>query len=355
MTPVNSIENNLTSLYRLNHHLADEVAKLPEIRKYRTDSSRLALSNLLEIYRFAPDGFDRLFDAMDEIGMPAHRNYCSPLQALFWLIQDENMSASGMLFGLKIEKITDEKENCQPHLISVLESPNGKTDSTELDRHYTLEKVLNAAWKGESFLMQSSSIHQIIHRIQTQSEAEEYALLVKRHDDLHLQSYIMDDFMRKREIFNVNDWQQIETAIEQSRWKLFYTVADRLNSPELVSYYINKYFSFRKTPASGAYFTFFDKTAQCTDAAYFAQFMLERAGYKTFMRSVKWDEDPWDGLHTGAGTILEDGRYLLVSSYTGINSMSGPFSSLESLDRKLSCGRKIIGRKWGAYFPPRYY
>ena len=165
----------------------------------------------------------------------------------------------------------------------------------------------------------------------------------------------MDDFLKKREIFDVNDWQQIETAIDQSRWKTFHTVADRLNSPELVSYYINKKFSFRKIPASGVYFTFYDKKAQCTDAAYFAQFMLRRAGYKTFMRSVKWDDDPWDGLHTGAGIILEDGRYLLVSNYTGINSMSGPFSSLESLDQKLSCGRKIINRKWGAYYPPRYY
>ena len=355
MKHVKSIGNCLASLDRLNHNLADELAKLPEIRRFRTDSSRLALSNLLRIYRFAPDGFDQMFDAMDEIGMPAHRHYCSPLQALFWMIQDEKMSASGMLFGLKIEKVTDDRGNCRPHLVSLAESPDGNPDSNERDRHFNLEKVLNAAWNGESLMIQSSIIHNIIGRIQTQSEAEEYALLVKRHDDLQLQSYIMDDFLRKREIFEVKDWQQIETAIEQSRWKAFYTVADRLNSPELVSYYIDKYFSFRKTPASGVYFTFFDKFAQCTDAAYFAQFMLARAGYKTFMRSVKWNSDPWDGLHTGAGIILDDGRYLLVSSYTGINSISGPFSGLESLDQKLSCGREIIDRKWGAYFPPRYY
>ncbi|MGD8962206.1 MAG: hypothetical protein PVF29_10455 [Desulfobacterales bacterium] len=113
------------------------MAKLPEIRKFRTESSRLAPSNLLKIYRFAPDGFDRMFDAMDKIGMPAYRKYCSPLQALLWLIQDEKLSASGMLFGLKIEKITNKKGNGRPHLISVLESPNGKTNSTGLDRHYT--------------------------------------------------------------------------------------------------------------------------------------------------------------------------------------------------------------------------
>lgn len=170
-------------------------------------------------------------------------------------------------------------------------------------------------------------------------------MLVKRHTDRQLQNYIMDDFQRKKEVFTFSDWETIEKAIEQSRWKLFYTVADRLNSPELISYYINKNFFFRKTPANGVFFTFFDKKTQCTDAAYFAQFMLDRAGYKTFMRSVKWDEDPWDGLHTGAGIILDDGRYLLISNYTGINSISGPFTDIESLDRKLSCDNKIIGCK----------
>jgi hypothetical protein len=355
MKPVRSIKNSLACLHRLNHHLTAEVAKLPEIRKFRTDSARLALSNLLKIYRFAPDEFDRVFAAMDAVGLSAYRNYCAPLQALFWLLQDEKMRVCGMLLGLEVEKVFDAKGNYTPHLIAVLESEPGNAAASGRSRHYSLKKVLQAAWNGETRLMSGTNIHQIIYRIQTQSAANEYALLVKRHDNRQLQGYIMDDFSRKRDIFDVNDWQQIETAIAQSRWQEFYTVADRLNSPELVSYYINKYFLFRKTPASGVYFTFFDKKAQCTDAAYFAQFMLERAGYKAFMRSVKWDEDPWDGLHTGAGIILADGRYLLVSNYTGINAMSGPFASLESLDQKLSCGRKIVDRKWGAYYPPRYY
>lgn len=165
----------------------------------------------------------------------------------------------------------------------------------------------------------------------------------------------MDDFLKKKEIFDVHDWETIEAALKRSRWKLFYSVADRLNAPELASYYIDKYFFFRKTPANGEYFTFFSKKAQCTDATYFAQFMLKRAGYQTLMRSVKWDEDPWDGLHTGAGIILDDGRYLLVSNYTGINSISGPSATVPSLDRNLSCDKTIIGRKWGAYYPPRYH
>jgi hypothetical protein len=352
---MHSIKNNLALIGQLNDHLSAELKKIPEIRKFKTNSSRLALDNLLRIYRFAPQRFDHMFASMDTIGLVRHRNYCSPLQALLWLIQDEKQKASGILLGLNISETTDKDGDCRPQLLAAPNTQPTGDDSSGSDPQYTLEKILDAAWNGESRLMPGAVIHKIIERIQVEAESEEYALLVKRHTNRQLQNYIMDDFLRKKEIFNVSDWGAIEKALHQSRWKLFYTVADRLNSPELISYYINKYFSFRKTPASGVYSTFFNKNAQCTDAAYFAQFMLKRAGYKTFMRSVKWDQDPWDGLHTAAGIVLDDGSYLVVSNYTGINALAGPYTELDRLDHKLSCGKKIIGRKWGAYFPPRYY
>ena len=353
MKKMASTKQNLVHIGKLNLLLADELAKLPEIRRFKTDSSRLALDSLLDLYRLAPDRFDHMFAHMNVIGLPAHRIFCSPLQALFWILQDEKLEVPSMLLGLDIVKADD--GNGPPHLPVTSTSAVGQGKSTRAEPDYTLKKVLDTAWNGEPRLLPGANIHKIIHRLQADVETEEYALLAKRHTDRRLQSYIIDDFMTKKEVFSVNDWETIEKAVKQSRWKLFHTVADRLNSPELISYYINKYFFFRKTPANGVYFTFFQKSAQCTDAAYFAQFMLARAGYKTFMRSVKWDEDPWDGLHTGAGIILDDGGYLLVSNYTGVNSVSGPFADIDHLDQTLSCNKKIIGSKWGAYYPPRYY
>jgi hypothetical protein len=350
-----STGKSLAQIGCLNRHLADELARLPELRNDTTTSSRLALYNLSVIYRFAPKRFDRMFTRMDTIGLPAHRDYCTPLQAFFWMIQDERLEASGMLLGLDITRGMDTHGNCRPRLIAAPDKECSQDQSAVSDPAYTLKKVLDAAWNGETRLMLGSMIRKIINRLPAPAEAQEYALLVNRHSNRQLQGYIMDDFLIKKEAFNARDWNTIETAVRRSRWKRFYAVADRLNSPELVSYYIDKYFFFRKRPASGVYSTFFNKTAQCTDAAYFAQFMLERAGYQTFLRSVKWDEDPWDGLHTGSGIILDDGRYLLVANYTGVNAISGPFDTLERLDRQLSCNRRITGRKWGAYFPPRYY
>jgi hypothetical protein len=267
---------------------------------------------------------------MKSLGRRGSRNYCSPLQALFWLVHDEKMEALGSLMGLDIVRTIDAQGNFKPRLSSRSDDFMNKSYPSGRGSMYTLEKLLDAAWNGEPVLLTSSVIHKIIEGINNRDDIEEYSILVKRHSDKQLLGYLMDDFLIKRDIFDSNDWSTLETATKYSRWKSFYTVADRLNAPELISYYINKYFFFQKTPSHGVYLTFFRKRAQCTDAAYFAQFMLKRAGYKTFMRSVKWNDDPWDGIHTGAGIVLDDEGYLLVANFTGINSMGGPFTDTES-------------------------
>lgn len=345
-----SIGKNLDRMAVLNPRLATELSKLPELRTFKTAGAGLALDNLLEIYRFAPRRFTRLFRHMDVEGLAHGRNYCTPLQALFWLIQDEKMSSTGMVLGLDIDTGRDNTGHCRPHLVSGRDRPRNGPDPP-----YDLKKILDMAWNGEARSLLFTNVHTVIDQMRPGKTARDYADLKKRRTDLQLTGYIMDDFATKNDLFHAGDREMIQQALDHSRWKLFYTVADRLNSPELVNYYINKQFFFRKTPSSGVYFTFRDKKAQCTDAAYFTRFMLDRAGYKTFMRSVKWDEDPWDGLHTGAGIILDNGDFLLVSNYTGINALAGPFKTLESLDQKIGQGRKIIDRRWGAYFPPRYY
>ena len=355
MTMADSVKNILSRIGGCNRPLADELAKLPELGKFKTDSSRLALATLCRIYRFAPRRFDRVFSHMNAIGLPESRRYCTPLQALLWMLQDNKLRRSGRLLGLRIDDTGDDNGRLRPSPAASQHISLAGNNATGNGPAYTLIKILDAAWNGETALMSGTTIHGIINRIRDDEEEENYALLVKRRSDAQLQSYIMEDYLKKRQMFHEADWPIIETAIDRSRWKQFYTVADRLNSPALVSYYIDNYFSFRKTPASGVYFTFFESKAQCTDAAYFAQFMLRRAGYRTFMRSVKWSEDPWDGLHTGSGVILDDGGYLLVSNYTGINGISGPYHTVEDLDEKLACDRTLIGRKWGAYYPPRYY
>ena len=355
MDPIRTIDTNLAFIGQSNALLAGELTKLPEIRTIRNRGTRLAMDNLLALYRMSPDRFDQMFRHMNRIGLPDNRKYCTPLQAFFWAVEDEKMNASGDLLGLDVERTFDNQGRCRPRLNDTAKPPDKRLGTGCATSAPCLDNVLDAAWNGESRLLGDRTIRDIVHGIQTDDAAQDYAMLVRKRTSRQIQGYIMDDYLQTPSIFAARDWSTIESAINQSRWKQFFTVADRLNAPELVSYYINKYFYFRKTPASGVYFTFFEKSAQCTDAAYFAQFMLARAGYRTFIRSVKWDPDPWDGLHTGAGIVLDDGSYLLVANYTGINAISGPFADTAALDRKLSCRHSIIHSQWGAYYPPRHY
>lgn len=338
------IKQSLIRIEKMNQNLALELGRLPELSVFKTKGARLALENLRRIYEFSPGRFNTLFDAMDAEGLRASRSYCTPLQGLFWMILDGKLDCAGALLGLHIT--CNGGRDDRPKLASMAD---------ELVPAYRLSSILDNAWNGEAESKLSVNIQDIINNIQTRPGTEEYALLEDRHSRQQLAGYVMDDYIKHKEMFDTRDWATIQGALDQSRWKNFYTVADRLNSPDVINYYINRYFFFRKTPSSGVYFTFLDKKAQCTDAAYFTVFMLERAGYKTFIRSVKWDENPWDGLHTGAGIILNNGSYLLVSNYTGINAVSGPFEQVSAMDRKITGNREIIHSQWGAYYPPRYY
>ncbi|MCG8619218.1 MAG: hypothetical protein MI802_23600 [Desulfobacterales bacterium] len=344
MTP--SIQKSLFKIGEMNRNLAKELGRLPELSEFKTDRSRNALENLRRIYVYSPDRFDSLFDAMDKEGLKAVRPFCTPLQGLFWMVQDGKLGRTGAILGLEISRNAKVGEDGGREL---------RFKRREPPPDYSLAGILNDSWNGEAESALTRNIHLIINKIKTRAGTDEYAHLTGKRSRKQLAGYVMDDYLRQKEMFDAGDWDTIAKAVARSRWKCFYTVADRLNSPELINYYINRYFFFRKTPSSGVYFTFLEKKAQCTDAAYFTVFMLARAGYNTFIRSVKWDEDPWDGLHTGAGIILDNGTYLLVSNYTGINAISGPFDQVAALDRRIAGDRDIIHSQWGAYYPPRYF
>lgn len=88
---------------------------------------------------------------------------------------------------------------------------------------------------------------------------------------------------------------------------------------------------------------------QSVDAAYFVQKALKRAGYRTFLRSVRLRNDSLNGIHTGSGIISDDGRCLLVADFNGHNRMSGPYSNCADMDSTLAGGKKIIDRIWRVY------
>jgi hypothetical protein len=143
------------------------------------------------------------------------------------------------------------------------------------------------------------------------------------------------------------------------KWDNFYTVADRLNAPELVDKYINKnivYQLYRGSGKQGPRETFYKKRGSCSSLAVFGKYMLDRAGYQTRIRSVNFPTKLKTILgHAGLVIITKDNRYILAVDFRPakrgrmtFNTMSGPYMSISQIDDQLASGfNQITKSYWG--------
>jgi hypothetical protein len=321
------VQESLNKLSNQNPLLAVEIGKLPDLQDEVSENELSAVQYLFDFYTENQKDFDYAFFEMYKEGLPLHRRYCSPLQAIFWLARDKEF---------------DEVE----HLV----------------RNYKLETLLNLAWKiNGNDRISKAEMKYVIDNMQNKNEKPFY----QRHWENENYEIILEWFFRdlKREskrdqkLFNEKSRVIIKSAKAKKDpvWSDFLTVRDRLNSPKLISFYINKYIKYRTYQrAQGVYSTFINKEGHCIDGAYFAESMLNAAGYKTFMRHVKWGPNNWTDNHCVSGVILEDGRYLVVGDHCPRgNLLSGPYDSVRDLDNSASRGRSIDEARWGTFWPPK--
>jgi hypothetical protein len=321
--------NSLDLIQQANPVLASELLKLPEIQDGISAEEAIALEKIVKLYNDYPADFDKAFNKMYEVGLPNVRRYCSPLQALFWLAED------------------------------------GKYDELTSSLHeYSLSSLLNKSWvfdfqehRGKVLDITAEQSDEIIS-ILDQDEQRIYEGIT----DLKVLNYvILIRYLEKPRKFPKEARKLIKDALKNSkynkfmlRWKHFNIVADRLNAPELIDYYINHNITYRTyIRAHGAYNTFRFKKGHCIDAAYLAIGMLKRNGYKTFMRHVKWGPNDWIDNHCVSGILVKDGSYIIVADFNRSgNKLSGPFISVHDLDNAISKGRSISETTWGTFWPP---
>lgn len=186
-----SYPTELNELAQKNPLLAYELGKLPELQDEISSSESFAIESFVQLYIQNPAAFDKAFKDMFQEGLPEVRKYCSPLQALFWIVQD------------------GDNEN-------------------ELLHKYDLINLLNLAWYKKGF----------------------------EYDG-------------------------------KGRWDDFKVVVDRLNSPDLVHYYMRRNFpqglpEGRKggdVPLPPKVM-FNDKYGTCRDSSNFGKYCLKKAGYE---------------------------------------------------------------------------
>ncbi|MCJ7773634.1 MAG: hypothetical protein MUP22_10945, partial [Desulfobacterales bacterium] len=131
--------SKFSCIQKNNPLLAKEIKKLPELQDGLSDNDLVALERISELYEQNNELFDKVFLEMYEIGLPGVRRYCTPLQALFWLVQDNKMDQA----------------------ISIL-------------LNYSLSDMLDVAWNFDQPIFTDQNLKLIVSNIKDQKLREEY-------------------------------------------------------------------------------------------------------------------------------------------------------------------------------------
>ncbi len=287
----------LNILQQKNPLLFHEICKLPEIHDGISELESEALDKLEDLYNDNPQVFEKAFERMYQVGIPEVRQYCSPLQALFWLFEDG--------------KIHDAK--------SILND-------------YSLENLLDKIWVfDEHFLnLSDENFGLVISGIKEKDDRDWYSNAL--HDVYrkeHAYKQMASDYRKKPQMFSIEAREILNNAlIENSRWKDFNIVGDRLNAPELIDYYTKNAFNYvlyyggKKTNSE----VFFSKTANCQDGSEFILHFLRKAGVQAYPWHVK-------SIHTNGHMVAffkENGQYFVIDNFniSEKRGITGPFNSL---------------------------
>jgi len=236
-----------------NPLLAKELCKLPELQDGISVEEESAMLRLVDLYESCPSKFDEVFDKMYGIGKPGVRKYCTPLQALFWLAEDEQFTSE---------------------------------NNPLLD--YSLNQLLDRAWKLKqnfSYVMSDREIDAIIESIRASDDKERYLEFRQKYDNAQMQQFFITEVTAGSNIFSKKAEEMIKRAMSRPRWEDFGTVIDRLNAPELIDYYERKkfvYVDWRKlpTPSVSPRYVFKHNKGECVSITGFTIYCLNKAGYK---------------------------------------------------------------------------
>ena len=275
----------LRSLESENPLLAKELRKLPEILDGLNEKERTALERICELHRTQPSQLDAAFNDMYAVGLPGHRAYCSPLQALLWIAMERPLSqgspslAPFNLIGLLKEAWTF-APRIGPDLLRTLVS--GIKDA-EIRKKYEKDIHENPAYVVTTF-----TAH------------------------VRFSPALFEDWVHEKleEIANSDPWRDYDTVLE------------RLNAPELVDDYVKRQIGYSNyweipgySPHNGdARYVFRHKAGDCLYISEFIAQALRKNGYSAWVEKKPPLRacDAWHAVcvfrHQGRRYIIDDGK-----------------------------------------------
>ncbi len=283
--PVTGPINELEYITGNNTELANEIKKLPEIQDGIDLDDRAGLNTLSSFYKENEAAFNIAFSEMKNVGLPDYRKYCSPLQAIFWLAMRDQLSAM--------------EESINP---------------------FNLEYLLDRAWVYAP-VFGSASSSKIIDSCNDPEMREKLRKRVNENPEL-ASEIIINEVTTSPEKFA--DWaiQLVERNYKKHKWSNFDEVLDRLNSPELVHYYVLNQITYQyywyikdyKYYSGDARYVFNNKKGECMYISEFIAKALRTNGYRAWM-----EKKPPIGLGNwhavcafedkGKKYIIDDGKH----------------------------------------------
>ena len=294
-----------------NSLLAREIGKLPEFQDGISVTDEKALNTIINLYKEIPIEFDAAFNQMFQTGKPEYRRFCTPLQALFWIAEAEKQ-----VQNLK-----------------------------ELIVNYSLKNLLAKSWSFKNtIILTADEVAEVIAEVIDPQRKADYISFHIERGDMFLCRILQINYRNNHEFFTENGQEILKNVLEiaeinslknDRRWQNFNLVADRINSPELLDYYIKQNFDYMFNHGiccQSPRVTFNKKSGCCVCLALLGKAFLDRAGYNSFIRHLNGGND-----QHGVLVVKQDYKYYIVVDFTESgNFPSGPFNNIEEVDEQIS-------------------
>nr|QIV52834.1 hypothetical protein [uncultured bacterium] len=304
-----------------NQLFATDLGKLPELQEL-TPERVDALGRFARLYRDKQKEFDAAFEDMYKVGKPEVRRYCTPLQALFWLVEDNEIES----------------------VMAVM-------------KDYSLNRLLKYSWKSETDLEDlwmrkeaskligsctDPEVQKTIDQMDRQNEYFHWSLIGFSELEPQAFSYKPKPFEEEMKSPSLEIIRK-----NMDRWEDFNEVTSRLNAAELVHRFVDNWFKYQRGRNKSPYESFRSKKVQCISSAEFGKYCLKKAGYETFIASADWSGPVCCSDHTGSG-IVQNGKYLLVVDFgESGNRYSGQWLNQKQLGDTLNRARGSYEFRWG--------
>jgi len=292
-----------------NPLLAKELGKLPEIQDGISENDSEILKEIVKLYSTNPKDFDKAFEQMYQVGLPNVRKYCSPLQALYWLVEDGYpVAAEDTIKDYSFEKLLDYAWE-----FGAISHEVKNVRAEKLINSCTDKEILKVIDDYRENDFDDSTSDYVIELSRKHSNAFEYKLAVQSSDN-----------KQKNE----------------ARWRNFEIVVNRLNSPELVSYYTARNFIHddnRLYIPQSSEETFYLNGGVCRHWAAFGTHSLVKAGYHVKNLTVWWGSG-WNSGHTISVLKDRNGFYWNVIDDRTPGLIKGPYKSNHDIAKAISNG-----------------